>query len=350
MEKRKLGRTNIEVSALCLGSMTWGRQNTQDEAFAQMDYAFDAGINFMDTAELYSVPVRADLYGRTEEIIGNYFTSRKTRNKIILASKIAGPGLPWIRGGDYKIDRKNITEALENSLKRLKAEYIDLYQLHWPNREAICFGAHWRFNPRADNAKPALENFLEVLQTLGEFVKAGKIRNVGLSNETAWGTMQYLQIAEKYGLPRMVSIQNEYSLLYRLFEPDLAEIALHEDIGLLAWSPLATGALSGKYLDGARPEDSRWAIATEGRRADFRDTPQAQAATHAYMKLADENGLDVCQMALAFVRQKPFVTSVIIGATKMEHLQSNIASAQLTLDQKIIEKIEEVRRLYPVPF
>jgi len=345
MHYRKLGRTGIDVSLICLGTMTWGRQNTEAEGHEQMDYALERGVNFWDTAELYAVPPNAETYGKTEEIIGTWFAKTGRRDEVVLASKIVGPGLPWVRGGDYKIDRANITEALEESLKRLQTDYIDLYQLHWPNRGSYHFGRLWSYDPDFDK-QAELENFQEVLETLDEQIKAGKLRAIGLSNETAWGTMQYLRLAEDKGLPRMASVQNEYSLLCRKFEPDLQEIALAEDCGLLAWSPLATGALSGKYLDGARPEGSRWTI----NNGEARDTPQAQAAVRRYMEVADKYGLDVCQMALAFVNQQKFVTSNIIGATTMEQLKTNIDSIDITLGPDVLADIEAVRRDFPMPY
>lgn len=345
MDYRTLGKTDIKVSHLCLGTMTWGHQNTQDEGFEQMDYALERGINFFDTAELYAVPPSPDTYGKTETIIGNWLTQRQNRDQIILASKIAGARMPWIRNGET-ITGAAIHTALEDSLKRLQTDYIDLYQLHWPNRGSYCFQGHWGFNPNFD---PAAEeaNFIDVLDALDACVKAGKIRYVGLSNETAWGTMKYLQLAEKHNLPRMVSIQNEYSLLHRLFEPDMHEIAVAESIGLLAWSPLATGMLSGKYLDGARPEGSRWSLDS---RTNARDTDAAQNAVRAYMALAAKHGLDVCQMALAFVSSRPFVTANIIGATSMQQLKTNIDSHNLTLSHEILQEIEAIRRTCPWPY
>lgn len=347
MQYRKLGRTGIDVSVICLGTMTWGRQNTQADGHEQMEYALDHGVNFWDTAEMYAVPPTPDTYGKTEEIIGTWFAKNKARRgDVILASKIAGPGLGWVRGGNYKIDRKSILEAVEGSLKRLQTDYIDLYQLHWPNRGSYHFSQQWRFDPKFD-AKAVEANFVEVLETLDELIKAGKIRHIGLSDETAWGTMKYLQLSEKHGLPRMQSIQNEYSLLCRLFEPDFQEIAVAEDCGLLAWSPLATGMISGKYLDGARPEGTRWALEHRGI---ARDTPQSNAAVKAYMDVAKKHGLDVCQMALAFVHSRPFVTSTIIGATTMDQLRSNVASIDLVLSDAVLADIANVYKKYPMPY
>lgn len=345
MHYKPLGRTDLKVSLICLGTMTWGKQNTQAEGHAQMDYALAQGVNFFDTAEMYAVPPTAETYGKTEEIIGTWFAARKNRDKVVLATKIAGNGLGWVREGKNQIDRKNILLAVDKSLKRLQTDYIDLYQLHWPNRGSYAFSQSWHYAPNFDALK-VKENFLEVLETLNELVRAGKIRHVGLSNETSWGTMSWLRLSEDKNLPRMVSIQNEYSLLYRLFEPDLHEIAMAENIGLLAWSPLATGMLSGKYLGGKRPKGSRWSLLSKPPR----DTKQAQDAVKAYMKVAKKHGLDVCQMALAFVNSRPFVTSNIIGATSMEQLKTNIDSVRITLSPDVLKDIDMVRRQYPIVY
>jgi aryl-alcohol dehydrogenase-like predicted oxidoreductase len=346
MKYKKLGRTDLEVSLICLGTMTWGNQNTERDGHEQMDYALAQGINFFDTAEMYAAPPSAETCGRTEEIIGTWFKARNSRDKVILASKVAGPGLPWIRGGQYKIDRENITQAIEGSLKRLQTDYIDLYQLHWPNRGGYHFAQHWQFAPDFD-PRAVEDNCLEVLQTLDELIRAGKIRHVGLSNETAWGTMKYVRLAEEHNLPRMVSIQNEYSLLHRLFDTDMQEVAMAETCGLLAWSPLARGILSGKYLNGARPAGARLTIS---KREAFRLNPIVDRAVQGYIDVAAKYGLDVCQMALAFVNQKPFVTSNIIGATSMPQLKTNIDSINLTLDQDVLRDIETVHRTYPMPY
>ena len=343
MKYRKLGTTDIDVSVICLGTMTWGRQNSESEGHEQMDYALDQGVNFFDTAELYAVPPNAETYGKTEKIIGSWFAKNKNRDKVVLASKIAGPGPGWIRDGKGKIDRKNIELALEDSLKRLQTDYIDLYQLHWPNRGSYAFSQHWNFQPKFNKDKVE-DNFLDVLETLNEKVKAGQIRHVGLSNETAWGTMKYLNLAEKHNLPRMMSIQNEYNLLDRMFEPDLQEIAIAEKCGLLAWSPLATGMISGKYLNGERPKGTRWSI---GDNMQHRDTDQANKAVRAYIEIAEKHGLDICQMALAFVNSRPFVTANIIGATSMDQLKSNIDSINLDLSDDAMKDINSVYRDYP---
>jgi len=346
MKYKKLGKTNLDISLIGLGTMTWGRQNTQAEGFQQMDYALEQGINFFDTAEMYAIPPTADTYGATETIIGNWFATNKNREKIILASKIAGPGLPWIRDGHSIIDKKNIISAVEGSLQRLQTDYIDLYQLHWPNRGSYHFGQIWDYAPKAN--KQAIEdNFIEVLETLAELIRAGKIRHIGLSNETAWATCKWLELSEKHSLPRMASIQNEYSLLCRHFEPDLSEIALNEECGLLAWSPLARGIISGKYLNGSVPDGSRLSL---DMRREHRLSPQTDTAIKAYMKLAQEYQLDVCQMALAFVNQQDFVSSTLIGATTMQQLKSNIDSININLSDEILDAIKQLRRLHPMPF
>lgn len=343
---RPLGRTGLKVSVVCLGTMTWGRQNTEAEGHEQMDYALAHGVNFFDTAEMYAVPPNAETYGKTEQIIGSWFKKSGNREKVILASKVAGSGLPWVRGGKAVIDRSNIKAAVEGSLKRLQTDYIDLYQLHWPNRGSYAFNQLWNYAPKIDGAEIE-DNFLEVLETLEDLVEEGKIRYAGLSNESAWGTMKWLQLSKEHNLPRMASIQNEYSLLYRLFEPDMHEVAVTEDIGLLAWSPLATGMLSGKYLDGKRPAGSRWTLLSNG---SARDTEQANKAVRAYMDVARKHGLDICQMALSFVNSRPFVTSNIIGATTMSQLKANIGSIDVTLTPEVFKDIDKVRRDFPIPY
>jgi aryl-alcohol dehydrogenase-like predicted oxidoreductase len=344
MQYRKLGRTGLDISLIGLGTMTWGLQNNQQQGFEQMDYALGQGINFFDTAEMYAIPPSEKTFGTTETIIGNWFASRLNRDKVILASKITGPGLNWVREGKNVIDQKNIKLAVEDSLKRLQTDYIDLYQLHWPNRGSYHFGQLWDYAPDF-NAHAEEENFLEVLNTLQTLISEGKIRHIGLSNETAWGLTKWLQLAEQHNLPRMASIQNEYSLLCRHFEPDLSEIAIHEDCGLLAWSPLARGMLSGKYLKGARPEGARITIET---RPEHRVLPQVDAAISRYIELAKQYELDPCQMALAFVNSQPFVSSTLIGATNMEQLKSNIASVSIELPAEVYTGIDKIRREYPM--
>ncbi len=348
MEYRKLGRTDIEVSLICLGTMTWGKQNNEEEGHAQMDMAVEHGVNFFDTAELYAVPPSGETYGKTESIIGNWFTKNKNRDKIILASKVAGPGMSWIRNGKNYLDRKNMTEALEGSLKRLKTDYIDLYQLHWPNRTNFHFGRYWSYNPAGLDRAKVEDEMMEILETLSDFIKAGKIRHAGLSNESSWGVMNYTRLSEKHNLPRMVSIQNEYSLLCRIFEPELAETAILEDVGLLAWSPLASGFITGKYLDGKRPEGTRWAIS--GSRYNQRDTKRSNEATRAYLDVAKKYNLDIAQMALAFVNSRPFVTSNIIGATTLAQLKSDLESIHVKLSPEVLADIEAIRKDFAVPY
>lgn len=346
MEYRKLGHTDLDISLIGLGTMTWGWQNTQAEGFEQMDYALERGVNFFDTAEMYAIPPSPERFGSTETIIGNWFKSRANRDKVVLASKIAGPGLPWLRDGDNQINARTIQAAVEGSLSRLQTDYIDLYQLHWPNRGSYHFGKVWDFNPQFD-AQAEEDNFLEVLTTLNNMIDAGKIRHIGLSNETAWGLTKWLQLAKENNLPRMASIQNEYSLLCRHFEQDLSEIAMHEKCGLLAWSPLARGILSGKYLHGAKPEGARLTLET---RPEHRVGPQVDAATEKYIAVAKRFDLDPCQMALAFVNQQPFVSSTLIGATNMDYLRTNIDSLDVTLSHEVLQQIQAVRREHPMPF
>ncbi|WP_457789093.1 NADP(H)-dependent aldo-keto reductase [Pseudomonas sp. PL-6] len=343
MEYRQLGRTDLRVSALCLGTMTWGEQNSEAEGHAQIERAKACGINFMDTAEMYPVPPRAETYSRTEQIIGSYFRQRGDRADWILASKIAGPGngIGHIRGGQLKFDRAHIVAALDASLKRLQTDWIDLYQLHWPERPTNFFGQLGYQHQEADFTP--LE---ETLRVLDEQVKAGKIRHIGLSNETPWGTMKFLQLAESRGWPRAVSIQNPYNLLNRSFEVGLAEVAMREQCGLLAYSPLAFGMLSGKYEGGARPAGARISLFSRFTRY---TNPQSEAACSRYVALARAHGLDPAQMALAFVTAQPFVTSNIIGATSLTQLDSNLASAELRLSEEVLAGIEAIHKAQPNP-
>lgn len=343
MEMRRLGRTDLKVTSLCLGSMTWGEQNDQDQAFAQLDRARAAGINFVDTAEMYPVPPRAETYATTERYLGNYFKARGNRPDWILASKIAGPGngISHIRDGQLKMNRHHIVAALDASLQRLQTDWIDLYQLHWPERSTNFFGQlGYRHQ---DQEFTPIE---ETLQVLDDQVKAGKIRHIGLSNETPWGAMKFLQLAESRGWPRAVSIQNPYNLLNRTFEVGLAEIAMREQCGLLAYSPLAFGMLSGKYENGARPAGAR--ITLFSRFARYANA-QAKSACSRYVALAREHGLDPAQMALAYVTQQPFVTSNIFGATSLEQLESNMASVELRLSPEVLEAIEAIHTEQPNP-
>lgn len=346
MKYNPLGRTGISVSEICLGTMTWGSQNSEQDAHDQLDYAFSQGVNFIDTAELYpTTPLSAETYGDTERFIGSWMKARGNRDKVVLASKVAGPGRPYIRGG-APMSRAGILEAIDNSLSRLKTDYLDLYQLHWPNRGHYHFRNAWNYDPSKQDREKVAAQLLEIHETIGEIVKAGKVRAFGLSNDTAWGTMQMLKLAEEKGLPRVASIQNEYNLLYRAYDLDLAEVSHHEDIGLLAYSPLAAGLLSGKYLDGAKPEGSR--LTTNGDLGG-RYQPHQEPAVRAYVALAKEYGLDPAQMALAFCLTRPFMASVIIGATTMEQVKTDIAAKDLELSPDVLNGIRRIHRLYPAP-
>lgn len=341
MKMKTLGRTDISVSEICLGTMTWGKQNSEAEGHQQMDYAVEHGINFFDTAEMYAVPPDASTYGKTEEIIGTWFKKTGKRNDIVLASKVAGGGRPWVRGG-RGIDGPSVREAVEGSLRRLQTDRIDLYQIHWPRRGHYHFEGSWDYNPYLQDKESVLPNMLEVLQVMGELVREGKIRHFGLSNESAWGTMQYLKLSMELGLPRVQTIQNEYNFLRRYYDMDLAELAFHEDVGLLAYSPLAAGAISGKYLGGVLPEGTRGAVAGSA----YRNNQYTEPAIRAYLALAEKHGLDVCQMAIAFCLTKPFMTSVIIGATTMEQLRTNIAAANVELSEAVLGEIQQIFMRY----
>jgi len=341
MKMKTLGRTDISVSEICLGTMTWGKQNTEAEGHQQMDYAVEQGINFFDTAEMYAVPPDASTYGKTEEIIGSWFRKTGKRNDIVLASKVAGGGRPWVRGG-RGIDGPSVREAVEGSLRRLQTDRIDLYQIHWPRRGHYHFEGSWDYNPYLQDKESVLPNMLEVLQVMGELVREGKIRHFGLSNESAWGTMQYLKLSMELGLPRVQTIQNEYNFLRRYYDMDLAELAFHEDVGLLAYSPLAAGAISGKYLGGVLPEGTRGAVAGSA----YRNNQYTEPAIRAYIALAEKHGLDVNQMAIAFCLTKPFMTSVIIGATTMDQLRTNIGAADIELSEAVLGEIQQIFMRY----
>ena len=346
MKIKSLGRTGIKVSEICLGTMTWGTQNTLDEACAQMDYAVENGVNFFDTAEMYPVtPIGPETYGRTEEYIGEWLKARGRRDDIVLASKVAGPGRPWVRNGE-PLTPNAIRTALDQSLKRLNTDYVDLYQVHWPNRNHFHFRNSWSYSPFGQDRHQARIDIAETLDTLDDLVKAGKIRAIGLSNETAWGTMKYLARAEAKDRVRVSTIQNEYNLLYRHHDLDMAELAHHEDVGLLAFSPLATGLLTGKYRNGRRPEGSRITISPDlgGRMQEYQEP-----AVDAYCKLAEQHGLDAAQMALGFVLSRPFVTAAIIGATTMEQLATNIAAADVAMTDDILGDIARLHRAFPAP-
>lgn len=344
MKYTTLPNTKIKVSKICLGTMTWGKQNTQEEAFKQMDYALEQGVNFFDTAELYAVPATAETYGSTEKIIGNWFKETGNRDKVILASKIAGGGdyTAHIRTGGF--NRENITEAIENSLKRLQTDYLDLYQLHWPDRGVNCFGT--RDYPYKTSSKEA-EKHLEILETLNDFVKNGTIKAIGLSNETPWGTMQYLQTAKQHNLPIMSTIQNSYSLIHRAYEYGMSEVSLRENIGLLAYSPLAQGVLSGKYLDGNKPDGARGTLFPRFVARYMGDG--SLDAVKRYKAIAEKNGITLTELSLAFINQLPFVTSNIIGATKMSQLKENIGSIHINLSEETLKEIEQVHAAIPNP-
>jgi len=344
MKYTKLPNTEIKVSKICLGTMTWGNQNTPEEAFEQMDYALEQGVNFFDTAELYPVPATPETYADTERIIGNWFQKTGNRENVVLASKIAGGGdyTKHIRTGGFT--KQNITDAVESSLQRLQTDYLDLYQLHWPSRGVNCFGV--RDYPYQTATKEA-ENHLEILETLDAFVKAGTIRTIGLSNETPWGTMKYLQTANDHNLPRPVTIQNSYSLIHRGYEVGLSEVSMREDIGLLAYSPLAQGVLSGKYLDGKSPEGSRGNLFPRFIARYMGDG--SSEAVKRYQEIAKNNGITLSELSLAFVNQLPFVTSNIIGATKMSQLKENIGSIHIELSKQTLQEIQEVHAKIPNP-
>ena len=343
MNYRKLGNTDLEVSTICLGTMTWGEQNTQEEGFEQMDHALEQGINFFDTAEIYAVPPKKETYGKTEEIIGNWFKKKNNRSKIILATKISGPGISWIRGGENQYDKKNLTEAVNQSLKRLQTDYIDLYQLHWPERKSNYFG-RLGYEHKDDSE---WNDFEDVLNSLNEIIKSGKIKYIGLSNETAWGLSKFLEIAESKNLPRVMSVQNPYNLLNRTYEVGLAETSIREKSGLLAYSPLGSGVLSGKYRNGALPDGSRMKLF--GDNFPRYKTKNTNNVIEEYYKIAKKNELNLAQMSLKFCELQPFMTSVIIGATTMEQLKTDIESVNVKLSKEILEEINNVHLIHTNP-
>lgn len=350
MEYTTLGSSNVSVSRICLGSMTWGQQNSQEDANQQIEYALSQGINFIDTAEMYAVPPSPETYGKTETIIGNWLAENPERRKeIVLATKIAGPGLPWVRNAGA-ITGEAVIAAVDSSLARLQTDYIDLYQLHWPNRTSPHFGKHFpnQFKFSDFDAKKEEADMLEILQALNECIKAGKIRHIGLSDDTPWGINTYLKLSAKYDLPRMVSIQNEFSLLHAKDWPYLIENCIHEDVAYLPWSPLAGGMLSGKYLDGKMPEGSRWTFSQ--RNGIFRDTPAANEAVKAYIEVAQKHGYTPCQLALAWCDQVDGVTSTIIGATSLEQLKEDIEAFSKPLSEEALADINVVFRKFPMPF
>jgi len=346
MQYRPLGRTGLEVSAICLGTMTYGQQNTEAEGHAQLDYALDHGVNFIDTAEIYSVPPKPETQGSTERIIGSWLKARGNRERVVLATKVAGRNeMTWLRadGALARPTRAQIREAVEGSLKRLGTDYIDLYQLHFPGRPVALWGTNptrWK-TPSGDEVPIA-----ETLEAFGELVKEGKVRHIGISNESAWGTMRFLAESDTRGLPRVASIQNSYNLLNRTFEVNLAEVAMREDVGLLAYSPLAQGYLSGKYQKGARPPGARTTLFDRGQRY---QTPGAEHAIEAYLAVARDFALDPAQMAIAFCLSRPFLTAAIIGATSMKQLKADIAAAEVVITPEIEARIDAVHQLVGNP-
>ncbi|PSF10628.1 NADP(H)-dependent aldo-keto reductase [Marinobacter fuscus] len=345
MQTRKLGQTGIDVSLICLGTMTWGEQNTEQEAFDQLDYATGQGVNFIDVAEMYPVPPRAETQGRTEQYLGNWLARRGRRDDLVIATKVTGPGpgFGYLRGG-ARMTGPQIREACEGSLQRLQTDYIDLYQIHWPDRNTNFFGKLGYVH----NDREQMTPIEETLEALDGLVREGKVRHIGLSNETPWGTMEYLRLAKERGWPRAVSIQNPYSLLNRSFEAGLAEFAHREGTGLLAYSPLAFGMLTGKYLGGKWPENARLTLYERFSRY---TSERASDATRAYVELAHQHGLTPAQLALAWVNSRPFVTSNIIGATTMDQLQENIGSLTTALSDDLISAIEAIHDefTYPCP-
>lgn len=342
MDYSTIPHTSLEVSKLCLGTMTYGEQNSEAQAFEQLDYALERGLNFIDTAEMYPVPPVKESQGLTEQYIGNWLKKSGKREKVVLATKVSGPrNVPYIRE-NMALDHRNIHQAIDDSLQRLQTDYVDLYQLHWPQRETNCFG---KLNYPVDSEKHVVP-LIETLEALNDLVKAGKVRYIGVSNETPWGVMSYLRLAEKHDLPKIVTIQNPYNLLNRTFEVGLSEISHFEGIKLLAYSPMAFGILSGKYLDDARPEGARCTLYARFKRY---FTEQGIKATEEYVKLALEFGLKPSQMALAFVSQRPFVASNIIGATTMAQLKDNIDSHELTLSAELLEQIDAIATKYSNP-
>lgn len=350
MEYVKLGGDDLRVSNVCLGTMTWGKQNTQADADEQLDYALAKGINFVDTAEMYAIPPTVDTYGTTEAIIGNWLARHPGKRKeIVLASKIAGNGVSWIRGG-ADITGAAVISSVDASLKRLRTDYIDLYQLHWPNRSSPHFGKHWPggLTFSSVDADQQSEQILDILNGLATCIRAGKIRYCGLSDDTPWGINEYLQLSEKHDLPRIVSIQNEFNLLHSKDWPYLIENCVMNNVAYLPWSPLAGGALTGKYMNGALPAGARWTMIQ--RNGIFRDKAQSHAAIAAYKAVADKYDMSLATLSLAWCNQVDGVTATIIGATSMAQLEEDIAAFEVTLSEEMLADIMAVLKLYPVPF
>ena len=344
MNYKKLGSTDVNVSTICLGTMTWGEQNSKADGFEQMDYAIDNGVNFWDTAEIYAIPMREETYGETENIIGEWFKKTKKRDKVILATKVSGPtSKEYIRGGGCSYDKESMSEALEKSLKRMQTDYIDLYQLHWPERNTNFFGKQ---GYEHDSNEKNWIAFEEILENLKKFVDAGKIRYVGLSNETAWGLAKCLELSKLKNLPKMMAVQNPYNLLNRTYEVGLAEISVREQSGLLAYSPLAFGYLTGKYRNNNMPKGSRIDLFKDFTRYNNENSIKA---IEEYYKISQKFNLDFAQMSIKFCEIQPFVTSVIIGATTMQQLKTNVESVNVKLNNEIINEINEVQKIYPNP-
>ena len=346
----KLGRSDLKVSRICLGTMTWGNHNTEAEGHAQMDLALDQGVNFWDTAEMYAIPPTKETYGTTETIIGTWFAKTGRRNEVILATKIS-PELPYIRDNN-RIDKANIIAAVETSLQRLQTDYIDLYQLHWPtNRSTYHFNNYWTYTPKSTDKAAIIAQKLEVLETLNDLIQAGKIRHWGLSNDTSWGITHYCQLAENNGLPKPISLQNEYSLLRRRDDTEIGETCLLEGIGHIPWSPLGMGILSGKYLDNQWPENTRFTLNPSSQtRYGYRLTPNVHQATKAYVALAKELNIHPCQLAIAFCLTRPFIASPIIGATNLDQLKINLEAINVTLSQDTLDEIDKINAAHPMPF
>ena len=347
MRQVQLGRTGLTTSALCLGTMTWGSQNTEAEGHAQADMAIGAGLNFWDTAEMYPVnPVSAATVGRTEEIIGSWIAARGGRSRLVLATKVTGEGQAAVRGG-APLTGAVMRQAVEASLKRLHTDYVDIYQLHWPNRDTYHFRDIWAYDPRGPEKEQIEAHMIEILQVSADLIRQGKIRHIAISNETVWGAARWLALAEAHGLPRMATVQNEYSLLCRQFDTDWAELSVREDMPLLAFSPLACGILSGKYAGDVIPEGTRRAFNPT---LSNRITPQVFPATAAYLGIATRHGLDPCQRALAFCLKRPFQTIPIVGATNLTQLASNIGAVDLTLSPEVLREIDSAHRIHPQPY
>ncbi len=347
MLRKKLGSTDLKISEICLGSMTWGTQNTKNEAFEQIDMALDYGVNIVDTAEMYPVnPLSKETQGSSEKIIGDWIKKSRKRDELVIATKVSGKGYKAVRDG-APISGETIKIAVENSLRNLQTEYIDIYQLHWPNRGSYMFRQNWDYDPTIQCKEETIEHFVDVLETINNLVSDGKIRYFGVSNESAWGLATWIKLSETHNLPRVVSVQNEYSLLCRLFDTDLAELSHHENVGLLAFSPIAAGLLSGKYQKGLIPEGSRMSIVNN---LGGRVSENVFNAIDCYLEIARKFNLDPCQMALAFCRSRSFISSSIIGATKSFQLKNAFESSRLNLSIEILEEIGRIHKKHPMPF